>query len=391
MRCLVVVACLAGCGSRPAAPPAPSPPPQPAVTPTAIASTSPGIELPEVGLVGYAAAADVTAKISVSPTAYTIAGTQVLGLRDGALAPGDRAKLEAAIGADTTIGIPGVALAFDRRVPVATLLETVRILHARGASQFQLLARAGAGQVAVSFGRAAPVPSKDELARLKPVAGIDRIRAALDRSYIPQLARCHDRNRGALRGQLRLEMVVGTNGKVSNVALTGADTLHACLRDQIAAWSFAPAPTRDLGMAIAIELPAFRSPNGSGRVFTKTLGGKQVTVIDSVLIVESPSLVAVHVDDASFAISLDSPDPEPVARTMIPRAAATAFADLTSKLVQLVQTRWPHGRAFDIDHEISIGVTDPSTPVQLLAELMGAVRVSPDGFPLFPEIRLVVK
>lgn len=355
-----------------------------------LAPASPGVELPEVPHVGYTAADHVVATIAVSPTAFTIAGKQVLALNDGALAAGDAAKLDAAIGVDIATGVPGVTLAFDRRVPAATLLETVRVLHARGASQFRLLARAGSSQVAVAFGRAVPVPTKAALDAMRPTAGIDRVRETLDRDLLPQLAKCHDPKRGALTGQLRLQMVIGTNGKVSNVGLTGAEPLHDCLREQIATWRFAPAPSRDLGMAMQVELPAFRKHDpGAGKFHTETIGGKKVTVIDTMIVVESPSLVSLAITDAHLALAIATPQGESTPFA-IPREAPTAFADLTSRLVDLVKQRWMHGRSFEIDHEISIAVTDPHAQVQLLAEVMGVVRVAPDGFPLFPELRLVV-
>lgn len=368
----LVLGVLVACGDKPA-------PVRPAPVAPTIAPASPGIELPEVALVGYAAADDAVAKIAVSPTAFTIAGAQVLALKDGALADGDAAKLEAAIGADTATGVPGVTLAFDRRVPIATLVETVRILHARGASQFRLLARAGAGQVAVTFGRATPAPTKEALAKLRPAAGIDRVREALDRDFIPQLAKCHDPKRGA-SGRLRLQMVIGANGKASNLVLRGADPLHACIRERIATWRFDPAPSRDLGMAI--ELPAVG-------FHTEKVNGKQVMVIDTVIVIESPSLVGLTITDAHLVLTIAKASGEQPPPIAIPRRAPTAFGDLTSRLVELVKRRSIHGR-YDIDHELSIAVADPRAHVQLLAEVMGVVRVSPDGFPLFPELRLVV-
>lgn len=125
-------------------------------TATNAATIAPGVELPEVALHGYAVADRAVPAISISPTAVSVAGVQVIALRDGAIAPADRdgPGLRDAL-AKRPAGGP-LIVSVDRR---ATLRVLVDALTSAGQRQAQLLARAGAYTVAAPIAIADPSAS----------------------------------------------------------------------------------------------------------------------------------------------------------------------------------------------------------------------------------------
>lgn len=159
MRWLFVL--LAACGSSKDAPPAPAPSPAAAVKAAAI---PPEVELPEVEPTGYRSAPSPRVRITMTPSALAIDGTQVLTLDKGAIADADLPKLTAAAkplaALQETIGSVQVfhdrpqaaVLAIDHRVTVGTLVRAIDAVKQAGVDRFTLVARTKGGTVV------APIP-----------------------------------------------------------------------------------------------------------------------------------------------------------------------------------------------------------------------------------------
>ncbi len=69
------------------------------------------------------------------------------------------------------------------------------------------------------------------------------------------------------------------------------------------------------------------------------------------------------------------------------RSSPTAMTDLANALAEIAGRRWPSDQRHALDRQITLQL-DRAMRVQLLAELAGGVRATPEGKPLFPEVLL---
>jgi biopolymer transport protein ExbD len=71
----------------------------------------------------------------------------------------------------------------------------------------------------------------------------------------------------------------------------------------------------------------------------------------------------------------------------VPLASKTAFAELGKALAEIVARRWPDGKRAPDGRQIIVQA-DGVIPMQTIAQVLGAVRATPDNEELFPEILL---
>lgn len=146
---LLLIGCLAACGSSKPTP-EPATPPVIVPTPPATDTVVPGIELPEIGSTGFDRADRAVAQIAASPTALTVKGKQVIALSDGKVGASDLTG--GALGMviprlrehTSNFGAAGVTLQLDRRTPYTTLMQIMSTLQAGRLLAVSVLARAGA-------------------------------------------------------------------------------------------------------------------------------------------------------------------------------------------------------------------------------------------------------
>jgi len=143
----LLIACLVACGSsKPVAEPDPT---VIAPTPTVTTNTSPGIEMPEVPSTGFDRADKAMPQISVSPTALTVSGKEVVTLADGIVGAADLQG--GAVGMIITklreharaLGAARILLKLDRRTPYLTLLQILSTLQLEGIGAVSILASSG--------------------------------------------------------------------------------------------------------------------------------------------------------------------------------------------------------------------------------------------------------
>ncbi|HEY5936467.1 MAG TPA: AgmX/PglI C-terminal domain-containing protein [Kofleriaceae bacterium] len=370
-------------------------------TTTSAATLTPGAELPEVALSGFDAADNATPSVSATLSGITVDGMPVAALQDGVVR-GDELDGGAlgllitrlAVVADRLDRTKPVLLGFDRRIPYRTLIATLFTLKKSGHAKFGLLARAGAHVVM------APITLPDHV-RTETATGGDFVRRAPDPAtsppssilaviqakYLAGIKRCykdHLKRDPKAQGKIVLTFTIDNTGKTKDAKATGiAPGLDACITKLMASWTFAPSEDPE-GEMIAINLVLVPDGGTTVQPPAKLSSGAPTAAPP---VPHSPPLKMIvsvtKTDVRLWSLSglegtLDAP------KFAAKLAETSALADLNRKLAEIVANRFPAAREAG-DREILIQ-SDPAIPMQTIAEVIGALRATPEAKELFPDV-----
>jgi hypothetical protein len=204
----------------------------------------------------------------------------------------------------------------------------------------------------------------------------DAALARIEKSYLGDVDACYQEALKAnpeLSGRLRTRIVVGEQGAMRGIAKGPAPELAACVEAKMKTWT--------------LDVPKPRARGAAGGSFRVQFGLRS-TSPRVVLLRPSPKLFVSVTREKMIVWSISGEegtlhDP----KWLITGHDAAAMAKVSAALADIVARRWPTGQRPDDGDEIVVQADD-ALPMSVIAVLFGAVRATPDGKPLFPEILL---
>ncbi|MBA2542403.1 MAG: hypothetical protein H0V17_22365, partial [Deltaproteobacteria bacterium] len=230
----------------------------------------------------------------------------------------------------------------------------------------------GPGVAGVTIARATTTPPSS----LSDAVVTSKIRAM----YTPGIRRCAGKA-DAGKQRVAIDAKIDPNGRIATPKIGAKAEVRSCLESAIAMWRF-PIP-RDadgeptivaLSLALAIEPSPDVTPDGpqSGAPPDDQPLGMFVSIMKTEMIVWSVS-------------GLEGTLREPLRSYKLPDPDATRR--LTDDLTYVVKKRWERKPRPPASLSIVV-MADAATPMQWIAEVLGAVRKTKTGDDLFPDIQL---
>lgn len=398
MRTFIALA-LVACSS-------PSPTPQAKVDPakgsaattTSAATLTPGAELPEVALSGFDAADNAQPTVSSTLSGITVDGKLVAALQDGVVkgeeleggALGLTITKLAAV-ADQLDRSKRIMLGFDKRIPYRTLIATLFTLQKSGHTQFGLLARAGAHVVMApitlpekpeptsgpsSRTRGTDLASQLELAKNGNTT--ESILRKIQSAYLSGIKGCYKQaleRDPAITGKLALTLTVDATGKTKRGRASGiAPALDACVTGLMEYWRFGAAKDpKGQTFTIVLVLQPDHEPVPEGSIAKRPALKLIVSLSKTDVRLWSFSRLEGTLDHPRFAAEL---------------LEKSALADLNRTLAEIVAQRFTTERQPE-DRAIVL-MADAATSMQMIADVIAALRATPDAKELFPDIQLAI-
>ena len=215
--------------------------------------------------------------------------------------------------------------------------------------------------------------------------------------YAAGMKRCSVRHTKQPRAQaIEIELVVNTAGRAVRPRVSGGgEGVAPCIQEQVAGWRF-PIPkdangepveiTAKLGFELVVEEsstgskgPAVEAPSSPQ---AKTVGAPDSHPEDQ------PLGMIVSITKTSVIVwSVSGLEGTLKAPRRVVAIGPTAVAEVNRELAEIVKRRWG-GKVRRPETREIIVQADHATPMQTVAELLGAVRVTADGVELFPDVVL---
>jgi hypothetical protein len=384
MRWLAAVLALAcGCEKKEAPPP---PPPDPLDA----------IQLPEVTGAGAVAVASPSPLVIASPSAVAVAGTQIIALRDGLPDPADQEggalgmkvpKLSTKLGALPRAS--ALAVAIDRRLGYRLLIQLLFSAKQQeaGWKKFDVLVRAGGKLMAIPI--ALPDKTPADVARLDEDGSLtaDTVLRTIQTSYMAGIKRCYNDLRktdAKAGGKLALALNITETGRLRDSTVHGfAPSLDACISRGMTSWQF-PIPREPSGTPTAASFRITLRLTSDDA--TTPPEPSQIAAPPRAAPADPPLKLAVAVTRTEVLLwslsGLEGTLKDPKLKLPLGQ-----IARLTPALAEIAARRWS-GRAVPPDSQTIIVMADGSVSLQTVAEVCNAVRATPAGTPLFPDIAL---
>lgn len=407
-------------------------------------------DVPEVRDVGAASWVEDGPIANVLPTGVVMEGTSIASLRDGRFDPADLeggelgmkvvrlAKFTTALlDARAQKGLPDteIAILMDRRLSYRTLIQTLFSMKSGGAKRFAIVARTGNDPVAVTLrlpekkpptkivsgprapgsdlqaqldalkaqGKTVAIGKGQRASRLTiksksitPDSSLtaDAMLAKVMSVYAAGIQRCATATKAET---VTLGFTITESGRADKPKVTGAGpSTIDCLAGMIGNWRF-PIPKTVAGVATSVtgELvfeiaaaPAADKVEGTANAMA--LPGEGGGDLGVMMKPENqPLKLVVSVTDKQVLLwsisGLEGTLKEP--KLAYPLGGTTTWRTLQDELRKIVKQRWD-GRDRPPESREIIVMVKGETPLQTVAELMFAVRQTPDRVWLFPEIQL---
>ena len=272
---------------------------------------------------------------------------------------------------------PALTIAVDRRTPYHLFIEVLYSAKQKeaGWKSFAFVARTGDKLVTLPLklpDQAPPSadaggladPDEEFMANVVITGGSrpdDALVKRIEEAYLGDIAACAN---GEQRGLVRMRFALDASGAVTGARIKAPDdAIAACLEPRVKRWTFGKGSRTTLRVMFAVRAsdPKIVVVPGPARLF--------VTVTKDKLLVWS-----VTGEEGTLR------DPK---ATLAP----TDTAKLSAVLAEIVQRRWPYG-VRPADGNRIVVQADGDIPMQTVASIFGAVRATPDGKPLFPDIML---
>jgi biopolymer transport protein ExbD len=403
MRVLLALSVVACSSSAPTPQPKLEPVAGSAATTTSAATLTPGVELSEVALSGFDTADNVEPTVSITLSSLTVSGKLVVSLQDGVVPPEELEGGALGMTIEKLGAIAGkldtskrIVIAIDKRIPYRTMIATLYTLKQAKHNQFGLLARAGAHVVLAPI----TLPDKRDATASSggkhPGGGLDAqinevknanpqsILHVIQTKYVAGIKRCykdHLKRDPSAKGKLALTFTVDGAGKTKQAKATGiALTLESCVKKQMVSWRFAASADPD-GETFAMNVmlipdgePAPQTPTTPTAAPLPTPAAPPLQLIVSVTKTD-----AILWSISGLEGTLQTP------KLAVKLAEKSALTDLTRALAEIVARRF--ASAGERDDRGIIIQADNSAPMQMIAELIGAVRATPDAKELFPDVQ----
>lgn len=356
------------------------------------------VELPEVSGAGYDHA-DAKPDLSVTTSAVLLDGTPVATIVNGAGSPaetggGTRAEIEPLVHALASRTPPSrFTLALDRTLTYRGLFQVMSSVGATKLYNFALLATHAGETVAVPLelpapaeAPSAPVPRKIE--KVEPSKATvssetslsaEGVKGKIIAAYVPTVRDCllGTRTDVAQREEIEIGFTIDDTGHTTDVTVTGTSVKGSeCLIGVVKKWMFpipkdnelvpTPMTAKVIFDANYVAVPN-STPAAPAAPTTPPLG-MTVTVTSHDVSVWSTS-------------GLEGTSRAPLATVPLGPEAA---ADVARTLADVVKRRPTRG---DADKIITLRV-DSTVTLQVIADLLGAVRRGDDGNELFPRVQL---
>jgi hypothetical protein len=374
MRALLCVLAI-GCHGDPA--PESAPPPKP--------ETTLGLALPEVAGAGYAPGELAAPVLAITAKAIVVEGKAIVPVANGKVPAAEKEGGELGLKIEKLVAVlgqlpraPALTVAVDRSTPYGLFIEGLYSAKqkAAGWKDFTFVARAGDKLVtlpirlpdksvmAVGSGELAD-PDEDALEVRRVVVGggppDDAIVKRIEDAYLADIAACANSEQ---RGLIRMRFALDAAGAVTGTRIKAPDdAITACLEPRVKRWAFGKGGRATSRVAFAVRASDPRI----------------------VVVPFAPQLFVTITKDKLLVWSITGE--EGTLRDPKATLAPTDSAKLSAVLAEIVQRRWPYGvRPPDASRIVVMG--EYGTPMQTLARVFGAVRATPDGKPLFPDITL---
>lgn len=383
-----------------------------------------GTELPKLARTGTIDAPSAAPVITATPQGITLNGTPVIALRDGKIDPADLeggangrkiTKLTAQLSMLSAGAPPStLALALDPRVSyelLHSILFSAKQKEA-GWKHFALLVTTG-GRT-----RALPLTLPDKLARprddvfmevpdeqppvggrhdhttaarvhvLQHSTGAEQVRAKIQSAYLAQIKRCYRdelRKDPVRRGKLTLTVRVSSTGSTKRSTAVGLAS--ACVQELMQRWRF-PIPKDVDGeptpasFEVTLQLVPDEGTTEPSPTAPPVEHPPQPPTEPPLRLVVTATAKELRLWSIS---GLEGTLSQP--KLTIPRGDAVAMTKLGDALRELVQRRWAGTQRPEDSRDILL-MAPGETPMQVIAELIAAVRETADGQTLFPDVLL---
>lgn len=424
---VVLVLCLIGCDRGANAPAKQEPAKQEPAQQEPAQQRPPQIQLPQI--MGSAPPLDTFSgpTLTATPTAIVIDDKQVLALTNGEVDPAEKkpgtlvdeiTRLPSALGAAP----PGATLrlAVDRSLSYKLLVEIMASAKQKeaGWTSFALVATSGASKVGLPLtipskappqaAAVAPLPperspidARLEHVGVAPKSSVppDALTHKIQSAYLAGIRRCYKQaltKDPSLRGKVTLTFTVNRTGRTTESTAKGFDaSVDSCIAGQMKSWVFAipkdeAGEPAEVSFQLSLQLVAD----------TNTPPPAPSDIDDQLSAAARPTLppediglgliVSVTKDDIVLWSSSGLEGTLAQPRLRVTRSDPAAMTKLGDQLRDITHRRW-QGKQRPQDSHSIILQADPATTIQTIAELIAAVRASPDGKePLFPDIQLAV-
>lgn len=373
------------------------------------------VAVPEVAPHGYAANPP-PARVSVTPSAVVVDGRQVLALEGGqvpasAIVDG---RIPAIVGGLSAAGAdPRFVIAVDKSLPYGLLVQVLSTLTGQGVRSFGVLARTGGAPVMLPLdlpdtgAAAAGAPGATarpaaagalaasvevEAASVVPESSLDGegVKRKVSGAYLAGVKRCVETagSRDATPGgSISVRFDIEETGTASEPTVSGVpQDVAACITEQMTSWRFpvprggAAAPVRVTAtMALAVS---YHDARNSDQVAPPTSTASHEA---PPLPTEPPLGMMLSLDKDAIVVWSRSGREGTLAKPRL-RLPLDAHV-LSAALEELVTKRWAKTSRHEQDLDIVV-MLPPTTAMQTVAEILGAVRASPKGTQLFPRVML---
>jgi biopolymer transport protein ExbD len=391
--------------------------------PTTAPATIPGVELAELAGPGTDALEPGHPLLAVSPSEIVLKGDTVLVLQDGKVDPSEKdggalgikiprltAKLAAIGGSEGTLDV-----ALDKRLTYELLIQVLYSAKQEGAGwkRFSIVARAGGKLVAIPLtlpDKAGPSSSEHlgaaiaNLTEVESTSGPDRVLRKIKSTYMAGLKRCYKtllKENPKAGGTVKLTLPVSATGRLDSPTATESglgDAFEACVEKMMKHWTL-PIPRNDAGepadetfqISLVFNSQGGDTPPSAPALIITDPGAGKLAPESPESPDDRPIMLAVSVTATELILwsitglegTLGSP------KLRVPRASATAVADLSRALDEIVQRRWDGKNRPETSHGIIVQA-DGATTMQAVSEILAAVRATPDGKVLFRDILLSI-
>jgi hypothetical protein len=383
------------------------------------AMTIPGVELAELITTGHEAAAQPPAVI-VSPTEIRVEGMAVVAVRGGDVDPAEKEggtpgikmpRLSRILGKLPGGHMQPLMIAIDRHITYRVLVEILFSAKQKeaGWKDFALLARARTGGAIVAIPIRLPDKkpadavafadlvegSPPPAIRFEPPADrpdtsltSDVVLAKIQSAYMGGIRRCYKNALKAApgtKGKLKLSFTVGLDGRIGARQVTGlAPPIDECVQNVMQAWRF-PIPKdsaqkpAEATFAVTLQLvPDADAPAAPPPAANPEISPPESDLQLVVTISKKEILL--------WSISgLEGTLQEPKLR--IARSDATAAAQISQALAEIIKRRWVGQSRPETSRSI-IFMADGDVAMSTVIEMFGAMRATPDGGVLFPDLLL---
>lgn len=408
MRQLAVILALVACGKgKDAAPASTGSGSAASGSAFADAALAVNVALPEVPGHGYEPYS-LPPRVSVTPSAVIVDGKQVAGIAavvDGLTATSAPARF---------------VVALDKTLTYAQLIELFTVVKSQGVREFGLLARGPDGATRmlpfdlpqqVSAPAVTPKRPGADLANqlgasvevadavVTPESSLsgEIVKTKVSGAYLSAIKRCvtpagaRDATPG---GSIAVSLTIDETGRGGEPAVTGAPKdIADCISEPVTSWRF-PAPRGGDGERIRVSAKVVLAVEYHRAANS---GGAPPTDMGSAV---PPAPLPAPVDEAELrmVVSVTKTDVsvwsisgrEGTLHAPRKRIAlgATAARDVGAALEEVVKRQWSDGGARPPANREIILMADATTPMQTVAEVLGAMRASPAGTELFPVVLL---